>query len=572
MAHPSHRFSWIQAAPDWRTLLSAILIVFSFPPWDLSFLIWIALIPWLWALQRASGYRKAFIEGAWLSFFMTLGGFYWIHYVLTQFAGLPFSMGLLGLILFAIIGQPQFYFFALLYQGSKKLMADLEQECRWKYAAAAVVMAFLYTGVDWAVPKLFRDTLGHSLYNAHDLRQSADIGGAFLLTWLIFLTNDIGGTLLRRLIRRQEPSIWPALQMSGPQALIVGLLLGATVIYGHFRNREIDRIMARSRGSEFQLAVVQGNIGDFEKLAAWNGIRAAANQVLESFFSLSDQALKLNPRPQGLIWPETAYPSTFRTPQTTEEFSRDQKLERFVRDRGITLLFGGYDQRDGKDFNAFFFLSPRPRSELLPENDLQIYRKNILLLFGEYIPGADWFPAIRSAFPQVGFFGQGPGPEVFEIPLESRTLRVGPIICYEALFPNYILEATRRGSQLILNITNDSWFGPRGEPHLHLALTVFRSIEARLPQLRATNTGISALILPNGEITQPTPVYQAAILNASVPVIPPVPTVMLAWGDWFGPFALSTALVGWIAYAAVLYRRRRFSPALSPSSENQAGE
>ena len=96
--------------------------------------------------------------------------------------------------------------------------------------------------------------------------------------------------------------------------------------------------------------------------------------------------------------------------------------------------------------------------------------------------------------------GRGVGPEVLELPVASpqvSKIRASPVICYEALFANYVIAAARKGSQLIMNVTNDSWFGSWGEPQLHLSLSRFRTIETRVPMLRGTNTGISALVLPD---------------------------------------------------------------------------
>jgi apolipoprotein N-acyltransferase len=125
-----------------------------------------------------------------------------------------------------------------------------------------------------------------------------------------------------------------------------------------------------------------------------------------------------------------------------------------------------------------------------------------------------------------------------ERPGGSRIL-TNPIICYEALFSNYVLDAARKGSQLITNITNDSWFGSFGEPQLHLALTTFRSIESRLPQVRATNTGISAYISATGELVQQTQIGVPEIMQVQVPITPPIFSLVKLWGDWFGMFSFA---------------------------------
>ncbi|MGK5083919.1 apolipoprotein N-acyltransferase [Bdellovibrionota bacterium FG-1] len=547
--------------PDWLTLLSAALIVFAFPPWNCAPLIWIALIPWLMALTRAPNHKAAALQGLWLGFATTLGGYYWIAHVLQEFANLPWPLAVLGLLLFGLIAQPQLLLFGPLWRAVR--LADAghaqgAQQSMGRLIFRALGLAALYVGLEWALPKLFTDTLGHSLYRAQYLRQAADLGGAPLLTFVIVLVNESFFRLLSLVRFRKEPSILPVLRIALGPLTISALCVAGLLLYGQWRYHQIASFEQTPR-STLQAGVIQGNIGDFDKVAAERGVTGAAQKVLETYFWLSDQALAMQPKPQVLIWPETSYPSTFRTPQTASEMERDTKVENFAQSRGVPILFGGYDHFEGKDFNAFFFLSPRGARGVNPNEDLQIYRKSMLLMFGEYIPGADTFPWIKTTFPQVGNFGQGVGASVVpvEIPATHQTVRAGPIICYEALFPNYVIQAARKGSQLILNITNDSWFGPYGEPELHLALIAFRSIETRLPQLRSTNTGISALILPNGDITQPTPVGQAKVLNVTVPLLNPIPTLMLAWGDWFGWFALLFAGMALLPLGRVIRKLRK---------------
>jgi apolipoprotein N-acyltransferase len=273
-----------------------------------------------------------------------------------------------------------------------------------------------------------------------------------------------------------------------------------------------------------------------------------------------------------ILWPETTYPASFRTPLSPKELSRDLRLEQFVRDLKIPLLFGGYDRKEQKDFNAFFMLTPEP----VDGQDLQIYQKNVLLPFGEYIPFLDENIWTKMLFPNMGFFGQGPGALAYSIKIPKGTgndgntfVKVSPIICYEALISNYVIEGARKGSELILNITNDSWFGPYGEPHLHLALVALRSIEVRLPQLRTTNTGISVLILPDGERVNPSPIYVAGNYFYEIPVIKPQKTLMLLWGDWFGLTALVLSVI--IILGARICRGRRSAFFMSMRNETMSG-
>jgi apolipoprotein N-acyltransferase len=514
--------------PDPLSLVSAVLIVLAFPPWNLWPFIWVALVPWFFVLDRATSLKQAFVQGVWLSVFMSLLGFHWVAHTLTEFGNLPSVVGFLGLLIFSLFCQPQFYIFAWIRwtRVRPQLRVYESYSSPFRLVLLGALSALLYVGIDWACPKVFMDTLGHALWSAKYLRQVADWGGVSSLTFLIFLVNDA----IYFLISRKEFS--GVVRQKMILALSLGLIFWG---YGYFRWGQINQILQESASQGVQVAAIQANIGDFEKVAAERGLAGAAYQVLDSYSSLTRDSMRLDPKPQLVVWPETSYPSTFGKPHSETESRLEGLVQDLVKEIQIPLLFGGYDTLRGKDFNSFFFLSP--------QNRLQAYHKNILLAFGEYLPGADSIELIRKSFPQVGNFGRGQGPEVIPIQYSDRLgqtqiLKIAPIICYEALFSDFVIASARQGSQVIFNITNDGWFGDWGEPQLHLALTTFRSIETRLPLFRSTNTGISALILPNGEISNSTEIGARTAMNTWIPLSPPISTVLKSWGDWFGPTSL----------------------------------
>lgn len=504
-------------------LLSSLLFVLGFPPWDFWPLIWICLVPWFYSLYQAKTLREAFRQGLLVCYCVSVFGFYWVAFVLREFGGLSWPLSILGFQIYCLFGEPQFILFGLLFFVLKK-----KSQFSLK---SFFILAFLYTAFDAFLPKLFQDTLGHSLYKAKNLRQLADLGGAHALTFLIVLSNlclcGIWIYFINSLNQRKNQSYR---NLCTPVFVFI-FLVSVTWTYGKIRNHQIEARMTQPE-KRVQIAAIQANIGDFEKIAAKQGVFKAAESILNTFIELSNQALGMHPKPEVVVWPETSYPSMFGKPNAWFEYLLDQTLLDYSRSIGVPLLFGGYDRIGKNDYNAFFFLSPDEKQ--------QVYHKSILLMFGEYIPGIDSIPLLKKYFPQIGNFGRGIGPQVFKI----KNISIAPIICYEALFPSYTLQSAREKSELILNITNDSWFGPFSEPQLHLALTVFRSIETRLPLLRSTNTGISTLILPNGEITYPTDIGKPAILNVNIPILPSTPTLMKTMGDWFGWFSLSLGVFG----------------------------
>jgi apolipoprotein N-acyltransferase len=540
-------------APDWLTLASGALITFMFPPWDLAPLGWIAAVPWLFAIRRARGPREALLQGVWLSVFMSLGIFNWVYFALREYIKLPWPVAVLGLLFFSLVNQPQYILSGWLLRLGERALEPAASRSSKRWALYSLSLALAYAGMDWLTPKLFVDTFGQAFYRARWLRQAADLAGPWSLTMLVFLANHAIFTVLRLARERRESGLRASLRVCAPSAVIALALPCAATVYGALRLREV-RADLDAAPRHLIAAVIQANIGNFYKESAVLGVDGAVDKILGTFYEMSERALKLEPKPDVLVWPETSYPALFRKPRSPLEAAHDEALTSFVRTHGVPLVFGGYDRAEGKDFNTLFFLSPRSG-----DAEVEIYHKTLLLPFGEFIPLADDVQALHDAFPLIGHFGRGPGPQALTLaPGGGREfpVKAAPIICYESLFPYYSIEGARKGAELILNVTNDSWFGPTGERPLHLSLAVFRSIETRLPQLRAANTGISTLILPDGEITQVLPVDEPAILNARVPLSEPRWTLMKAWGDWFGPFALLAGPLG-LAATWALGRRAR---------------
>jgi apolipoprotein N-acyltransferase len=134
-------------------------------------------------------------------------------------------------------------------------------------------------------------------------------------------------------------------------------------------------------------------------------------------------------------------------------------------------------------------------------------------------------------------------------------LRVAPLICLDAVDPSLAIAAVRDGAEAIVTLSNDGWFSGGNGPRLHLVVSAFRSLETRRPQLRATNTGISAVFSPTGEMSAMAAVGERAWLTAEVRPSNAT-SLMLAWGDWFGPAALVAGLIAAGLVAVGVSRQR----------------
>jgi apolipoprotein N-acyltransferase len=187
--------------------------------------------------------------------------------------------------------------------------------------------------------------------------------------------------------------------------------------------------------------------------------------------------------------------------------------------------------------------------------DGRVYHKNYLLIFGEYIPFGRTFPWVYDLIPEANNLVPGEEVRVFELgPMgaSKATLRAGVMICYEAIIPRWTRRLVgERHPNVLINITNDAWFGKKGEPWLHMVLTTFRAIENRRALVRSTNTGISVFVDAAGRIVKRTSVDHAEVLMDEVPLLEGPPTLYRRIGD----------LIGWLALllltALALTQRRR---------------
>jgi apolipoprotein N-acyltransferase len=487
---------------------------------------WVGFVPWLAALSRARSLGSALAIGWLFSVLYVLAIFPWFATGIAAYTGIPAQVCFALLALGAPLLQLQLVVFA----GARFMAA----RCGAR-APGLLAAALLYAGAEWAWPKLLGDTIGHGLHAYPRMRQAADLAGAHGLSVALLLVNECvlaltralasGGALRARLARAR-----------GPAAAAAAILLGLTG-YGACRLAELTP----EAGAEPLLSagIVQADISRYGELARERGTYDAAREILDAHFALSERAFS-----QGgvdlLVWPETVYPTTFGTPRTPEGASLDRAIAGFVASSQVPLVFGAYDVDAQGEFNAAVFLEPAADGRF----EFETYRKAWLFPLTERVPRLLDRASVRAWLPWLGTWRPGAGPQVTPLRLaDGRQLRVAPLICYDATTPGLAIAAVRAGAELIVTLSNDAWFATGEGPHLHLVVSAFRSLETRRSQVRATNTGISAIISPTGELLAVAGVHERSAIVASVPAAPDSGTLMLAWGDWFGPFSLAAGLL-----------------------------
>lgn len=501
---------------------SALLVAaYARGAWPLAF---VALVPWLLALERPRTAAGALLAGVAMAVAFVAAAFGWFAPAIADYTGVPVAVASALLLAAAPLLQPQILAYALVRHAASR---------RSGAAMRALLAISAWIAVEWAVPRLFGDTLGHGLQPSRWLRQGADIAGAGGLTLVALAVNEAIATAFAR--RGAAPR-----SITRPIAVAAGLpVLLAT--YGALRLASLE---GDASGSPVRIGLVQAAIVDYERLRRERGAHAVVREVLDVHQALSTQ-LRAGGA-DAIVWAETVYPTTFGQPRSDAGAAFDREIVAFAAEQAVPLVFGTYERDGNGEYNVAAFVDPL-------RGPLGAYRKTRLFPLTEHVPPAIDGPALRRAFPWAGAWRPGDGARVFPLFLpDGREVPVAPLICRDDVDPRLVRDAARLGARVLVGLSNDAWFtgAPLGA-RLHLAAASFRSVETRLPQVRATTNGMSAVIDRSGGIVARTAMDARAALLAQVQLYEPVDTPFLRWGNWLGPVS---ALVLLIAAATSLRR------------------
>jgi len=463
-------------------ILSGLLLAAAFPKWNQTYLLFIALIPLYWALQGKSlkaTFGLGLISG--LAHYLAL--LYWIVYVTHVFGHLSLPLSLLALLLLA--GYLSLYR-ALWALGLNWGAAQGLSLLWWGpvlWVALELGQTYIITGFPW-------EPLGNGLFPHPLLLQVADLTGVYGLSFLVVLINlGLGRSLW-------PPRTWRTRRLR--HLPVLALVLACWLGYGHFRLVALQKLEDQS--PKIKVAVVQGSIAQGEK---WK--KEMVTATLERYAELTRQVKGA----QLIVWPETAAPFFFM---------RDPDLSTQVRDiakeSGGSLLFGApaweLTAEGERYFNRAYLLSPEGEV-------LGYYDKAHLVPYGEYVPLRRFMPFIGKMVPMVGDFAEGPVGATLSLP---DGVALGTLVCYESIFPNLSRAQVANGARLLVNITNDAWFGKTAAAYQHLSMAVLRCVENHVCLARAANTGISAFIDAQGHILWQSELYVPAAHALELPLMP----------------------------------------------------
>ncbi len=482
--------------PFFLAVLSGIFVGTSyipFPGWALLFCyspLWLAASEVQADSTQNVPFKKIFFLGWITQFILTLIGFNWIYYVSTEFGRLHWSIAAIALFLFSSLMH---IYIPIALIASAKIVESFKISSK---LIQLLLYALSLSLIERVWPSIFEWNLGYSLlWMKWPLYQWADTVGFWgLSTWLLVAQSFITfGLTFWKTQKRQTFKII---------ATTLAVFAGLTFL-GEVKHKSWSRF---DQGLLF--GVIQGNVGNAEKVQSEQQ-QNYQNYILQLYSKLTDKLLQENPNTEILLWPETAMPFPL-DPYFLGRYEQRQ-LQNNLLTWNRPLITGGYSvdvtQKDhlGNSLisNSVFFMGPQ--NPTLADS----YDKTDLLVFGEYMPFGKQFPFLYKLLPFVGNYKLGPGPSVREIPLAGKNIKLGPQICYESLNPGFSRGLAEKGVQIIFNVTNDSWFGWWAEPFQHQIMTLGRAIEVRRPLVRSTNTGITSVILANGDRLEDSPIGQS---------------------------------------------------------------
>jgi len=473
--------------------------------------------------------KQAFAWGFFTSFVVMLGGFYWVTFVIHEFGGLPWGISALLFLGFCGFGALNFPIFSSCSYWVEKTFLVKRQSVFTEGLWYALGLPALFTLCEWAVPKLFPWFISHALFQQLWLIQICEITGATFLTFGLYSLGSTLGWLFKADKETRDRALWIIAIPSTCILIMVGFSTWT------LKSRSFKM------GRELKVGLVQANIGSLEKLHARQGVISLMDEVLNTYQAQTKSII--DQKPDLILWPETAIPVEMDRPS----YRQSQVIE-FIKNLRIPLVTGAYSTSPHhvyRDYNSAFLFDPT-----VSPLRVDTYHKNILLAFGEYFPLGDTFPSLYKWFPQVSDFERGKTQNIFTL---SDGTRLGVSICYEAIVPGFMRKIGSQGVNALVNLTNDSWFGPTSEPHLHGALSTFRAIEHRVPLMRVTNTGTSFVVSHLGQMSTKTAVYKPETSVRTVTTTESAsPTVYATHGDWFIAITLLT-----LGTFFIIFRRNR---------------
>lgn len=454
--------------------LAGVFLGFANPILHIPPLIFLFPFALIWTAHKCKSPGQVF-KYSWL--FSSLAysfSLYWIAFPVHYFAYLPWIIaGTCPLLLGFYLGLYPAIFSIFIYRVKTRLSwfwIGLLAGSLW--TTLEYIRASLLTGFPWLIPAQAFSPWPWAI-------QGVGIIGAFGFSGIITTC-----------------AIWFFFALKGKKALALAPALAILLLLAVYGLNQTSKPATDT--NSIAVSIIQGNIDQNQK---WEP--EYQNSTINKYLELSQAEISEN-SPELIVWPETAVPFYL---QENNEYK--ERIQRFVSKNKTLLLTGspGYILVDSTQYQLF------NRAYLFSSSGkiTDTYEKEKLVPFGEYVPLKQFLPFMDKLVSGVGDFM--PGQKIK--PLRNDGLALGTLICYEAIFPGLVHKRIIDGANVLVNISNDAWFGPTSAPRQHLHQAILRAVEQNRFLIRSTNTGISAFIGPQGKIMKQSSCFQEQTLHLS---------------------------------------------------------
>lgn len=507
--------------------LSGILVGISFPTLifgfrlpEMGFIAWFALAPLFVAIRSAPpkrAYLLTFVSSlVWYGISM-----FWVYYALHDFGNIASFTSIVLVILLVVFMAS---YISIAPMAARYLDTRLKGGlAAWLPAAWVAVEIcrnyFPFGGFPWA-------NLTMSQWRFLPIIQIADITGIYGIIFLIVAVNVLITEIIETFFK--DKRFFPI-----REAIVIFILFIFTLGYGFYRLYSIPLSLAGA--PSLSLGIIQGNIPQDEKTLKERAMKNL-DTYREGTRKIAESSVEM------IIWPESSFPwiikddDTYLDPQVLGLPKEGLGEMPYTLFGALTKTADGLYQNSAITVNAEGYIKSR-------------YHKTHLVPFGEYVPYRKMFFFARKLVETLGEFLPGDS----SMPMNARPARPGVLICYEDIFPEISRQSALKGADVLVNLTNDAWFDKSSALYQHLALSIFRAVENRRFLARATNTGVSAIVMPTGKIMIESGIYEPALIVSPVALWAKL-TPYTLYGDWF---AWGLAVYVLLGFIVVLYKKRR---------------
>ncbi len=470
--------------------LTGFLFYVSFPGLDVWPLAFVAWIPWMLALRGASP-RRAIVQGLAAGMIIGVFGFYWLMNMLQTFSGFP-AWICAGLMVIVCGYQA----------GRYSLLGWLYSRAEARGWPAGFVFTAAFSASELVYPLLFPFYFGASVHEVYPIVQVAELGGPILVALVVMAPSWALSSVIAHAIelRRRGKRVGftrPFVEVGWRRWGFGFAVPLVALIWGMMRIVQVDELVHHAE--KVRVGVVQANM-------SLTGKRENLREGRERHISLTH--LLVNKEKVDLVvWPETSIAGAVPEDEVDHYYKKH-----ITKKLGVPTILGALLMREVDDAREYIMFN----SALMADKDGTIvgrYDKQYLVPFSEYIPFGDDYPILYGWSPNSSRFSPGTSYE----PLTFGEHKISTFICYEDIIPHFVNRLMKHEDPaLLVNMTNDAWFGDTTEPWEHMALAKLRAIEQRRFLVRSTNSGISGFVDPVGRLTAQTETFKKQALAQDV--------------------------------------------------------